>query len=110
MQEVALAPRVLHFTGDQMVWQCPNYFADESHPDGFGLLRHNVGKTKLPEWCAFDPPGSGSFSDLRRRDMLCCWKEIVNLYSQGELTKRQQDKLVAINGLAKSLVKDFNEQ
>lgn len=96
VQELLLAPRVLHFCGTQMFWECAELSACETYPNGFppGLDAHGIRQHTL--WNIFHPGGS-SRSKFR---LLNKWKEIVDVYSRCSLTY-QSDRLVAISGIAK---------
>ena len=96
VQELLLAPRVLHFCGTQMFWECAELSACETYPNGFppGLDSHGIRWHTL--WNIFHPGGAGR-SNFR---LLNKWKEIVDVYSKCGLT-HQSDRLVAISGIAK---------
>jgi hypothetical protein len=78
LQEQVLAPRTIHFAASQLYWSCNNNRANEALPDG------------LPWYDGFQKEIGGHYF----------WERLVNLYSNRLLTK-EEDKLVAISGLAR---------
>ena len=95
LQERLLSPRILHFTFNELVFECMNGQTCEcnamaTHVRHWGprikaikaYLRTNVPQTTTPE----------------------IWADIVSLYSSRQLTF-SKDKLVAISGLAKTFAK-----
>ncbi|KAL9622512.1 MAG: hypothetical protein Q9160_003188 [Pyrenula sp. 1 TL-2023] len=103
-QEVVLAPRILHFTDSQIVWECVEHCASESQPGGFGKVRPGF-RTKLvfPQSEPTHFVHEGDPRNPKELGILSHWAAIVYRYSSGNLTFKQHDKLVAINGLAESL-------
>ena len=99
VQEMTLAPRILHFAQRQMFWECLERRACESFPDK--IPNNTASKQSL------DPSASNHlFSPLppdKTLHWLSSWQKQVQAYSETELTYPQKDKLVAISGLAKKL-------
>lgn len=97
-QETVLSPRVLHFSEHQMFWECLELRASETFP--LGIPRNK--STKLSshtyslrhELIKYDDP-------MRQR--LALWGRYLQEYSRGYLTFPEQDKLVVISGLARTL-------
>jgi hypothetical protein len=90
LQERVLAPRILHFTKEQLIWECRRHVLSESFPNGLpDHLRdyHVVRNFVLPSL-------QGSFPTA--------WARVVKLYTRAELTC-PQDKLIAISGLASEM-------
>jgi len=90
LQERVLAPRILHFTKEQLIWECRRHVLSESFPNGLPEhLRnyHVVRNFVLPSL-------QGSFPTA--------WAGVVRLYTGAELTV-PQDKLIAISGLASEM-------
>jgi hypothetical protein len=88
LQEVVLAPRVLHCGENQLFWECSELRASEDYPDGIpGLhtFKDTMSASKSSNW-----KGQG---DL--------WHHIVHRYSKLDLTFPEKDKLVAVQGLSK---------
>ncbi|KAH7389170.1 heterokaryon incompatibility protein-domain-containing protein [Cadophora sp. MPI-SDFR-AT-0126] len=90
LQERILAPRTIHFAKNQLFWECNEFHACESLPDGY---QHEGSITRLGD----DTPASEDLS---------VWQAIVLSYSFGELTD-SKDKLVAISGLAQAVQSDL---
>ncbi|KAL8851782.1 MAG: hypothetical protein Q9221_003296 [Calogaya cf. arnoldii] len=109
VQERLLAPRVLHFAETQLYWECNEFQACESWPEGmpqedythidlkannpFSLQRELLDNNVESAAC-------GSSSQLRRSFNV--WGQIVQAYSQGRLTL-EGDKIVAISALARAM-------
>jgi hypothetical protein len=90
LQERFLAPRILHFTKEQLMWECRRHVLSESFPNGLpDHLRdyHVVRNFALPSL-------QGSFPTA--------WARVVRLYTRAKLTITQ-DKLIAISGLASEM-------
>lgn len=84
VQERLLAPRTVHFTSRQVFWECNGCVACEAFP------------VRLPDVFKY------SEAYLRKRPLLeYSWKEIVQQYSRGSLT-RSRDKIVAISGISRA--------
>ena len=97
VQELFLAPRVLHFNQGQMFWQCYGATACEAYPEGvpsdisagvisrddiLGILTHIHGDS------------------VRKELALRLWSQVVERYTTCKLSY-PRDKLVAIAGIAK---------
>ena len=111
-QERLLAPRILHYGRNQLLWECHELDACETYPDGLPctdttrLNSWQNGGTRITErWKGVDL----DTQVLRRRFalepatkslMYKYWHQLVHVYSSCDLT-RAEDKLVAISGLAK---------
>lgn len=114
IQELILAPRTLHFTKDQMIFECSQISASESYSDGHiavgnsyehltGLSSpHEICKIELPQSMPLSPLSEPSTSSNEAR-FLQRWTHIVEVYSKAQLSFAQKDKLVAVRGLASSL-------
>ncbi|OCK75828.1 HET-domain-containing protein [Lepidopterella palustris CBS 459.81] len=93
-QEILLSPRVLHFSNDEMFWECMEHTTCECagptsyhDPSFYGMLPKEDHVLSL----------QGSTDDLEVR-----WRKIVAAYSSLKLTFAK-DKLPAISGLAKQM-------
>lgn len=91
-QERLLSPRVLHFAGQQVFWECDALTACESYPGGkletdVSVSGPDVRRVK------YQTPYDSSFS---KYDV---WNEAINNYTSCSLT-RITDKLVALSGIA----------
>ena len=110
-QERLLAPRILHYGSDQLLWECLELDACETYPDGLPCT-DTVARNNLDDGGAISRRWKGVDLDpeaLRRRFalepskrsmMYKYWRQLVHFYSWCHLT-RAEDKLVAISGLAK---------
>ncbi|KAF1912567.1 heterokaryon incompatibility protein-domain-containing protein [Ampelomyces quisqualis] len=106
-QERMLAPRVLHFTHDQIFWDCGNLSACEALPKGLPLALDDAASTdrhwrgRLQESSSLaHAPLSGANDD----SLSGFWSSAVLNYTKCNLTN-QSDKSVAIWSIAK-LVRD----
>ncbi|KAI4186060.1 MAG: hypothetical protein L6R41_003717 [Letrouitia leprolyta] len=112
LQERLLAPRVLHFCPNQLVWECAEMDAAEAYPDGLPAILSGMGKTKFK---SLDPLTDGKrhrYSAMRDSDSRFfaheLWRDIVGTYTKCALTN-PSDKLVALSGIAKrmrAIIKD----
>jgi hypothetical protein len=115
VQELLLAPRVLHLTGRQFYWQCYDLAACESYPRG---IPPNLWPEEVPRdiLCyalhhvesgikdRYSYPTSEPLRELQR-----LWGGILDTYTRCNLTYTS-DKLAALAGLAEVMYKEFNDQ
>jgi hypothetical protein len=93
LQERLLSPRVVHFAGTQLWWECRRYLVSERgrfdrSQETAGIMMHSTHNL---------PPTIGqSQSELFK------WHTIVRLYTASELSN-ERDMLPAIQGLAKAV-------
>ncbi|KAL8940372.1 MAG: hypothetical protein Q9216_002843 [Gyalolechia sp. 2 TL-2023] len=106
LQERLLAPRVLHFCPNQLVWECAEMDAAEAYPDGLPAIPASKGKTRFK---SLDPLTDGKrqrYSGARDADSRFfaheLWRNIVGTYTKSALTN-PGDKLVALSGIAKRM-------
>ncbi|KAL8828968.1 MAG: hypothetical protein Q9170_006368 [Blastenia crenularia] len=95
-QERHLARRIIHFTQNEIVWECcakAPYFASETFPNGTPLRRVFDNKPKLQAGGLFN---SRSTSPEKLYDL---WEDVCQMYSEKNLSKTS-DKLIALSGLA----------
>lgn len=112
LQERLLAPRVLHFCGNQIAWECRHLDAAESFPHGSSSLAIESGdvvdrerlKQSLPQEYGPRPliPDSAELS-LAAHEY---WKRIVERYSTTSITK-DTDRLIALAGIAELISKQI---
>ena len=101
VQERFLAPRTVHFSQDQLHWECQKLTSSEGLPDHFDLGRaHQFTLQKsalqLPELASTTKPQH----DARSKELLYrLWYQLVETYSSAALTY-PSDKPIAIAGLA----------
>ncbi|KAH7071610.1 hypothetical protein FB567DRAFT_612195 [Paraphoma chrysanthemicola] len=94
IQERFLSPRVLHFTSDQMFWECSNKYACETFPKGMPEI---YGHAFQPYMLLEEKQRIENLSILDNRRV---WGRICEDYSTGRLTFTS-DKLIAFSGMAK---------
>lgn len=94
LQERTLAPRTVHFGGEQIFWECSRRTYSENYPQGglyggrFGVL----GRIRLPDATDYNRKGEGESA----------WGRALEVYSRCAITQ-PGDKLVAIAGIAQRL-------
>ncbi|ATZ55304.1 hypothetical protein BCIN_11g05720 [Botrytis cinerea B05.10] len=107
-QERWLSPRILHFTFDQMVWECRTHEASETFP--LGLPK----QVRANKHTGFKFPGNSRILGLQQDDekegnrYLHDWYRVLETYGRSEVTF-EKDRLVAIAGVAQifaSLLQD----
>ncbi|CAG8975341.1 hypothetical protein HYALB_00005671 [Hymenoscyphus albidus] len=105
-QEQYLSNRIIQCTRIQLYWACRELYASECHPGGFpedaSVPNHKYFTEISPKRTleSFDSYHDGKKS--KKRAGLMKWNDIVPDYSNRSMTK-EQDKLVAISGLAKDI-------
>lgn len=116
VQERSLAPRVLHFAFDQLVWECCEVSAAEEFPDGIptkyvgdyvggGANFKQVTNLVLPPDTIANPQDRDRYR--RSHDI---WRRLGNMYARCELTQPDKDKLMAISGLAKATQRELGDE
>jgi hypothetical protein len=85
VQECVLAPRVLYFADGGLIWQCGEYTAADSCPQGLGA--------DMP---GLQELGPGSLTSWRPAHSLDLWYRVWESYSATMLSRPNIDKLVAI--------------
>ncbi|KAI3338181.1 heterokaryon incompatibility protein-domain-containing protein [Ustulina deusta] len=106
-QERYLAPRVIHFGPEQLLWECASLDACEAFPQGLPMI------VKSPTHTGFKRmdflfennmqeallPGTSNRISMNEEDRLYHWCQIVQAYTRTSLTK-PNDKLIALAGVA----------
>ncbi|RFU82061.1 heterokaryon incompatibility [Trichoderma arundinaceum] len=87
-QERTLAPRIIHFTKNQVFWECHSLEASEVLPQGDSLELGHVGK------------GVGISSALSKQELQSRWYAFVSHYSGTSVTY-SEDRLLALSAVAK---------
>lgn len=121
LQERLMAPRVLHFCENQVVWECRELDAAESARDGVPNLRLQGGsivaggslkslvpyqaRQSLPE----TSPTTATDQSYSPADTYNRWKLVVEVYSKTKLTK-SEDKLIALSGIAKMVSDQVHDE
>jgi len=99
IQERILAPRMLHFTSDDVWWECDCLQASTAFPDGIPDAILERVHSPLRDLRLSNPDRGGKSSELSVEQPLRQWKIIVSVYTACKLTY-PSDRLVAISGLA----------
>jgi hypothetical protein len=90
-QERYLAHRTLHFSADELFWECRERMASETFPDGFPMATiHPI-------------------HQFPSRDDLTSWCQTISIYSKADLTYTS-DKMIAISGVARNFQERFPDQ
>ncbi|TVY84431.1 hypothetical protein LSUE1_G002663 [Lachnellula suecica] len=108
LQERLLSSRILHFTRSQLFWECQTAKACEAWPQP--VVKNIVDKRGADEMTEFDhgKTNSSALSGSALVPIKEHWDEIVELYTDGALTK-PEDKLVAMSGLATEALEDTED-
>ncbi|KAK3906386.1 heterokaryon incompatibility protein-domain-containing protein [Staphylotrichum tortipilum] len=102
-QERALAPRVLHFARDQLMWECAGLEAAEEFPLGVPRRFISAGKRAFKWEFDFTSPLPSPPSPAAANESLHkTWSTALLTYTSSSLTQ-PRDKLVAISGVARAL-------
>lgn len=110
-QERLLAKRIIHFTATQISFECCQFEACETYPDGLpkALYKGGLKDITLELRAHFNAQlvrgRDGSIG--RSAAALTTWAEIVGTYSQCALTF-DKDKLVALSAIARNLKTSFD--
>lgn len=102
LQERDLSPRILHFTSRQLIWECRSQVAYEIRPITAytrSLIRPRWGRSRLFDdfWNDFE----GTKGDLT------LWYSLIRMYSRRELKYPHKDKLAAVSGLARAILRSY---
>ncbi|KAI1148347.1 heterokaryon incompatibility protein-domain-containing protein [Nemania diffusa] len=106
-QERFLAPRVLHFGPEQLLWECASLDACEAFPSGIPAIVESPRHTGFKRLdFLFEKytregllPKKGQLLSITQEDLLNHWCSIVQAYTRTSLTK-PNDKLIALAGVA----------
>ncbi|KAK0666982.1 heterokaryon incompatibility protein-domain-containing protein [Cercophora samala] len=110
-QEQQLAPRILHFSPDQLLWECRQHRACEMFPSGLPQKEMGWGESWRSNPAATVIKGalagsartggdsSGFYPTLGLSPWLA-WQQVIGHYTRLNLTKAQ-DALVALGGVAR---------
>ncbi|KAJ4371412.1 hypothetical protein N0V83_004629 [Neocucurbitaria cava] len=106
-QERWLAPRVLHFTFDQLLWECRELEAGETFPYGLtkeAQMQSSVGFKKA---CTEAPTEKSTRS--ADETPIDDWRKLLLTYGRSEVT-RKSDRLVAVAGIAARFSTILNDE
>ncbi|KAI1355948.1 heterokaryon incompatibility protein-domain-containing protein [Xylaria sp. FL0043] len=119
LQEMLLAPRILHLTGEQLIWQC--HTVDACEEASFGLpnfpfqyppaaKRKAFGRHEEPgisadlEAASVPEARKTRLSKQEERRYLNFWSKIVSEYT-GKAFSFHTDKLVALSGVSRLMAR-----
>lgn len=112
-QERLLAPRVLHFSSQQLVWECHELDAAEKYPRGLPVV---LASSALARFKGLDTSKDGArLRKLSRGDPDSkfhahhLWDKIVTAYTSS-LLSFGDDKLIALSGIAKQRQAETDDQ
>jgi Heterokaryon incompatibility protein (HET) len=104
VQERILSPRILHFAGNQMFWECLERRACETLPVYLPALNNekklSIDTLSVAAGPLVPSPFGPSDESLKK---LILWESVVERYSSTELTFPDKDKLSALSGIAKKM-------
>ncbi|KAJ4317440.1 hypothetical protein N0V84_007346 [Fusarium piperis] len=120
VQERFLTPRVLHFTENQIYWECLENECCEADPTGkFLILAHASGspkivptvykKARLELAKKRTDLAEGRSTDDTNVQFHTQWGDVVSLYANCALTK-ESDRLIAMSGIAKTFQEANNDK
>jgi hypothetical protein len=95
VQERFLSPRILHFTADQLFWECATICACETFPKGLPWVYDHTSSWQYRSSMAMTPPFHRPKPDYYK-----VWGSICQDYSKTRLTYLS-DKLIAFSGMAR---------
>ena len=100
IQERFLAPRVLHFGKDQLMWECREMEACEAFPHGLRDSFEQYGAHFKGNSPSLHGKGMQQEIGNQRSNVYCLSESLLEAYTQCQLTK-EEDKFVAFSGIAK---------
>ncbi|KAL4890044.1 heterokaryon incompatibility protein-domain-containing protein [Aspergillus ambiguus] len=103
-QERIHAPRIIHCTTDEYVWECCRGITTESHPTwtkGSGVAKDTWAQIRNMEALSKEWP-SAAVKTKKTLALLERWSEVITTYS-GLGLSRVDDKLVACSAIATSM-------
>ena len=98
IQERFLAPRVVHFSKDQVHWECMSLMTSEGLPDRFESPHQSSGRIKLPKIDL----STRSKRESLHSSIFDIWDKLVERYTEAKLTFIS-DRSVAINGISQAI-------
>lgn len=115
VQERVLAPRVLHFGGDRVFWECAELsLVDESFPTGF---QDSCPAYKTITQWPFDLSDVPRESSPTETDiqpvsdpMWALWQEMLNEYTRCDLSFPEKDIFIALAGIAERFGRYFGDE
>ncbi|KAF1966850.1 HET-domain-containing protein, partial [Bimuria novae-zelandiae CBS 107.79] len=109
-QERLLSPRLLHFTKDQVFWDCATMSACETFPGGLPQPLDTGSNDRYWRWKLQDSSNLNFFlPTVVDQSLEQFWRNAIRTYSVCRLTVRQ-DKLIAIWGIVRFLIGALRER
>lgn len=100
MQERLLAPRMLHFGGSHVLWECAQLsLASDQYP-------HGMFEPKLSTSLRYTAPGALTGTSEQSGMVMSLyqlWTEVFAQYGQSRLSHSDKDKMVALEGVGKRI-------
>jgi hypothetical protein len=108
VQELFLAPRILHFNEHQMFWQCYGAAACEAYPECIPgeVPAGNISRNDILDILAHV---QGDSSRGTKELALQLWSQVVKQYTTCKLSN-PRDKLVAVAGIARVVQKAIRDE
>lgn len=112
MQERHLSPRILHFTRQQIFWECNETVCSETYPkaDPIELFQRPIRSKALLGRITADTPSLPKTPSVHPQglptNLYELWYALIARYSCGGLTKTR-DKLIALSGLAREIAQSM---
>lgn len=98
LQERVLSPRILHFTVQQLFWECQTLDACDAYPTGIYKTKGTAHFKRFSfETWKYERGIGPHIADKNNAYLI--WSQLVSRYTNATLT-RESDKLIAIGGLA----------
>lgn len=94
-QETFMAPRSVYFSKSQLFWECRDFRACESFPQGFNILKAPLRRTPTTIW-----------KNLLNQNICYIWFNLIVDYSLCNVTYGK-DRLIALKGIAKAFCGAF---
>lgn len=105
--ERMLTPRILHFTKEQIFWQCPSLTACETSPASLPVGVHQEEAKLELKWRK--ALHQNRLTDLDMADLNAIWKHVVRSYTSCNLSF-SSDKLIALSGIATAMQRGLDER
>ena len=107
-QERWLCPRMLHFSSEQVFWECRQVVACEIHPGDAPTGLYD--KFKFDDGSiAWKGDSTRKVTKTERNQLANLWRDLVYNYSLTKLTF-DTDKLIALCGIAKLIQQELNDE
>jgi hypothetical protein len=107
LQERRLSRRIIHFSREQIFWECRTAVACETFPSGpFQPTSREHDAYKFPAKVMDQTQDSPAEVEV---DVARLWNAVLEHYTQADLT-RATDKLIAISGLAKTFARNYADR